>query len=495
MAKSFHKNEKGYLLIYVTIVVFVLTAITFTIATVAGSKYMNSKRVTYVENAISAAEAGVGATKYKLAENPGFTGFPLASPQVFYDRVSSSEGRATYVTDVTTKPNGQKVITSTGRVYRDSGDDSLVNEKKIEVTLRPVLRPMSGISLFAGSGGLSIGSQSKLYGDNIYVKGGITLAQSSSIGSAAEPVRLLQVANISCGVAADWPMACNASAPPINVSALGVGVYGNVCATDQPASSKIAGLQLGCAAPSYAQPYFNKQEFVGRMNSAAKVTGASITQSCNGGTRTVPANTWITGSISATDISGCKVLFAGDVYVEGNITLNERSLFGVADTATGNGPTIVLNGKFIAQQAATFRGGDAFLKNSAGLSAYMISFYSNNSSCSNRIDETASACLLPADAKASAYLPDFDPSWMKATQYTALECGGSGGGNNFPGLSFFAYYATVDCYGGTKFGAMGGQGVNISFHTQRTLLPPVETPFGSYLTTTSYEFAGYRQLY
>lgn len=500
-----YEHEGGYLLIYVTIVVFALTAIAFTIAVVTGAKYTSSKRVTYTENALSAAEAGVSVSIKILNDN---SSYPTPIVGTLYDDASGSRGKATYTVTISngSVPN-TKVIVSSGKAYRP-GDTAEIVERKVRVVAEQQKSPVTGISLMAGAGGLRMDSFSRVTtgGGSLYVLGNVQTnwAANSSIGTAAKPLSLT-VANIACG-AANWPERCAPTSDSIyGTSGFNGAIYGTVCANDNVSGTDIfasppdyVGRIANCSPPRAIMPSFDKKAFIDRIKSATtKRTAASFNCPFSFTKQYVdiPANSWIEGDLEPSGSGGCVFRIKGDVYLDGNLTVKNWGAIVVDNSVGATRPTIVINGKVTTADSAGFVSAPerdiGFGPNNVGTVADIISFQSTNVACSKSEDipsSTVSTCLTIAEAKASADLGG-------SASNRALVCAGSGNAVNFLGATFYAYYGTISCAHPFKVQSVGGQGIRAGFTADLTLLDTTGRAFGSGFWWREYKATQYQQLY
>jgi hypothetical protein len=479
--KKFKKRsiESGSILILSLIIIFAMTAIGLSVAQTVATQYTSNKQQLNVENAIGAAEAGVSAT---LAQTTP-TGY--ASEQTLYS--DAQRGKATYTVGVSTDSNGNKILTSTGKVYRLTTDTLPTNTKVIRVVAAIKNEKITN-SLIFGSGNLYLSQGAGFpYGD-VYIRGQLSMEQNAAIGSNTQSANV-NIANMSCGNSSNWPQVCGASNPPIKMlNATPGSIYGTVCATNQTSSTGIypgpsgSGLVAGCSPRVSAAPSFNKKAFT--QSVSATGTDPSVFQcSFFTSTITIPAGTRINGDLSISAFFGpCTVYIAGDVYITGNLTINPGVVVRVADSAGTVKPTVVVNkglGFFV-------NGGnnDVFLPNSSGTPLFLIIFWSTNMTCStdpNIPSDTVSTCLSPSEAQASAAYSQFSgsPATVNAT-----------------GVILYAYYTSFSMSNdvAAQFYGFGAQGGWLGPRSQITTTA-TDAPFGSILAYPTYRIVDYQQIY
>lgn len=486
------------MIILTMIIVFVLMGTGLTIASTVATNYASTKRNTYVDAAVSTAEAGVSDTVERLKIDNSFTGYPdtNGNRKQFYD--NDTQGRAEYGTTVTDQAGGVKKITSTGYVYAVSSETDgtkATNKKSIEVKIDVKQVPIT-TDMLVGSGGLRLEQFANLSVGNVYVRGQVSMDATSGIGRSNKSVDL-NVANYACGDDTSWPQLC--STVPITTQYIGSyfdGVYGTVCATGQPYPSSYIfpgptgqGLKQDCVTPPTVMPTFDKKSFVESLNPATKRSGNDFRCGVVGSTITIPANTWIQGDLSlgGNFIGVCRYILEGNLYVEGKFDNSMQSYMQLSDSLGTTRPTIVINGQYKARGYL----GRGILPNSSETPAYVVSFASTNPGCSSSETVpslTQSSCLTTAEAKASANID---------TGSRAYDCDFSVGGNkDMKGAIFYAYYGIVKCgIEGVDFYTVGGQGVYLGLYANVRLAGEGTEPFGDILTVPSYKIISYRQLY
>ncbi len=498
-----NQSQQGYLILLVLIIISAFFGIGLSVASVVAAKYAHSKQNVYVENAVSAAEAGVTATIAGLNYSQTFTGFPIANPATLY--TDPNRGKATYSTTVATNGDGTVTITSIGNTYTTTTAASPANTKTIKAIVQKTQKAFPG-SVIAGPGGLFLDNGASVNSAKYaYVMGTINAYNGANIGTAANPMQQMNVANYGCGTSANWPQPCGAGSPPITiVNALHSNkIYGTTCATNQTDGTDIVTLMPNCNAPIAQMPTFDKQSLVAKIKAAnpTAMTASSISNQCTSSffdqTVTVPANTWITGNlnVNATVLGHCRVLFAGDTYFTGSLTLGVWGSLGVADSAGSTKPTIILNGQFNVYGAGGLLskwGG--FRPNASGTVAYVVSFYSSDpAGCSQREDVPSLAvqtCLTPAQGQQSAMTTGFT--------YEGIHIGN--GSADLAGALYYAYYGVAAVYNANLLypqtvNAIGGQGIDAYADSNVNIMSTETSPFGQILTVPVYTVVDYQQVY
>lgn len=393
-------NQRGSLIILSMIVIFAMSSIGLSLAQTVFIQYGSNKQRLFVENAIGAAEAGVSATKQQLGTNSAFTGYADTNRQVLYN--DAARGKADYSTVVSDNADGTKTIVSTGYVYRPN-ETTAYNTKRVKVIIKAGSQTITTPSVFAGAGGLTIANAAvgpNNPGNVVNVMGKLYMSNWGVLGSASS-IPTVNVANKACSQSGNYPVACPSSQQPLVLSGYS-RIYGNVCATNQvdqytaPFNNEgvfsPGTLQSNCTAPLSAMPIFDKQAYVNSMTSS----GSSSDASCFGlgNNKTWQADRTYTGNVSVSFF--CSATVTGNTYITGNLTIDGNTTFKVQDGVT-TPPVIVVNGKVTM--------GGVISVNNLGVGVRIISFHSNNSTCSN---SSSCVALSAADAQASASIRAFD---------------------------------------------------------------------------------------
>lgn len=360
------------------IIVFVLMGTGLAVASTVAANYASTKRNTYVDAAVSTAEAGVSDTIARIKSSEAFAGYPdtSAGRKVLYNNVD--QGRAEYATTVTTNANNTKTIRSTGYVYANNtltGSADVTNKKTIEVDVTATTELLSP-RIYAGPGGLHINYGSGPKSGQVYSMGEIRLTTGGYLGSD-DATTYVDAVNMGCGDATTYPSMCPATDPPISISS-NSAMTATVCATNQVSSYRMLtnaynqGLQPGCEAEPRASPVFDKEEFYNRMNPVPVGAGVGSCGYGIGSSANWQPNTRFMGNVRVGFY--CTATINGDVYIDGNFDMGGYANLQVADDIAV-APTIVVTGKASINSFVR--------KNNLGVSVKIISFDSTDSGCSS----------------------------------------------------------------------------------------------------------------
>lgn len=423
------KNEQGWFLVSAVVMILFLTAVGLSIAGLVAAQYSHTKRETFVQNASLVAEAGIEQAVHQLNIDDSFAGY--TSEQQFFN--NSTQGRGTYTATITANADGKsKTIVATGKVYRNSTE---YVTRKIRATV--VGTASSGYSVFSGPGGLILSGSATITNSDVYVGGGITMSGASKIGTATNPLNI-DVANNACPTGSNpgptYPTVCSGTQP---ISMTGSpNIYGTVCATGQTSSTRIsggstgAGLKVGCTAPVYSPPTYDRAGQIAAVTTTA--AGNSNSYVCNNWpfTRTWPANLKLTDNVSIG--SSCDITINGNVYITGNLDIGGAATIRVANSLGTTRPVVIVDGTISVGGSATMQA------NSSGTGIQFISFKNSTSDPAATITGTQ----------------------LKTSQ--SMQTITVNGAVNLPGMIFQAYWSKVSLGGSGNVGAAAGQTVDLS---------------------------------
>ena len=423
------KNEHGWFLVSAVVMILFLTSVGLSIAGLVAAQYAHTKRETFAQNAQLVAEAGIEQSVHQLNIDDSFAGY--TSEQQFFD--NTNQGRGTYATTITANADGKsKTIISVGKVYRNSTE---YIKRKIKATV--VGTASSGYSVFSGPGGLILSGSATITNSQVYVGGTITMSGASKIGTATNPVNV-DVANNACPTGSNpgptYPTVCTGTQP---ISMTGSpNIYGTVCATGQTDGSRISGgstgsgLQVGCTAPVYSPPTYDRTSQINAVTTTA--SGTSNTYVCNSWpfTRSWPANLKLTGDVSIG--SSCDITINGNAYITGNLNIGGASKIRVADSLGTTRPVVIVDGTI------TVGGSAAMIANSSGTGIQFISYKNSTGDPAATVTGTQ----------------------LKTSQ--SLQTITVNGAVNLPGMVFQAYWSKVSLGGSGNVGAAAGQTVDLS---------------------------------
>jgi len=248
--------------------------------------------------------------------------------------------RTTYQVVVTNPTAESKVVTSIGRTYSPVAATVATAKVTAAADLRPI---KSGeFSIVTGVGGLYLSNSAKVLGGDVSVNGEISMTNSAQIGLSNGPVNV-EVAHQICPKIPDatYPRLCNPgeNGEPIKLENT-AKIYGSVKANNQVTTAGLSspGLVASSGITPKTLPPHDRLAQIGAITTS--VTGAAA--SCSNGTKTLAANTKITGDFT---VSGsCIVTVSGDVWVTGKLTMTNTSQLIVNNSLGTVRPNIMVDG-------------------------------------------------------------------------------------------------------------------------------------------------------
>lgn len=470
--RNYMKNEKGMILPTLMILMIAFTTVGLALTSYTTSQLRQTKDNVYIANALQVAEAGIEQSLYQINQDESFAGY--ATEQEFFN--DEVQGRGVYSTTVTTTADSNaKVITSTGKVFRQSNPSEPVSTKKVKVTI--VGTNSEGYSVHTGPGGLIVRSGASITNSDIYVNGRIQMNGGARIGTESQPLNI-NVAHYACPDTSNpgpaYPQLCT-SGQPITFEN-GNRIYGTICATGQTRTSNPnsgstqilpgiggEGLKPNCVAPQVATPAFNK---------AAQVSAVTTTGAGNGNAygycnwpykdHIWPDKLKLTGNVKID--SDCKVTIKGDVYITGDFDLTGGAKIYIDNSVGARRPNIIVDGAIRINSPG---GGGAIITNNLGTGAHFISFKSN-ASCGSNCTSLTGTELKNAQ--------NFETVTVE-------------GGTSFPGMVFQSYWGKIRVSAGGNVGAAVGQTVDLNGGGAIT--------FGTILSsgTRSWTISSYQQVF
>lgn len=430
-------------LITTLLIFLLLTFVGLSLADLAISQHGRTTRNVSVANSLLAAEAGVEQAMYEINEDNNYAG--TAETEFYND---STKGRGTYQIAVTegTGPN-EKVITSTGRIYREDGTTDPIVERTVKVTIVGTSTPVP--SVISGAGGLILNGSASVTNSDVRVNGFIDLNGSSKIGTQAQPVNV-EVAHQNCPAGAPdptYPKYCT-SGQPITMDH-STAIYGTVCARNQTSTGPNNNIKTGdggqgllsnCvndpdAPDSQPLPTYDRAAHIAAVTTTGNATDinydCSKWMSGQGFSRTWPANLQLNGNVNAA--SGCDLIVSGDVYITGNLDIGGSASIRVAEGLT-EAPVIVIDGDMEVGGSATL------IPNSQGTSIRFIS-YKSTASCSPSCTNVTGTDLY------------------NSQNLVTIDVDGAG---NFPGAVFHAYWSKIILGGSGTTGSAIAQTIELS---------------------------------
>ncbi len=426
-------NQQGVVLITVLIVGMIVTMAGLSLADLMIAQHRRTTDNVFRTNAMFAAEAGIERALHQLNNDSSFAGD--TSEQEFFN--NSTQGRGVYQATVSAgTSSNEKIIISTGKVYRQGSGGELVGSRKVRVTV--VGTKSEGYAVHTGPGGLIVGGSASITNTDVFVNGKIALSGSAKIGTNDKPLNV-SVAHIACPTGpspgASYAELC-ATGQPISITD-SAAIYGSVCATGQTDSTGIfpgnggQGLIAGCTADPVAMPTYDRDAHINSVTTTGNPSTG--TYACKGSsTKSWPANLKLEGTV---DLSGsCTLTITGNVYITGDLTIGGSTKIKVADSLGATRPVIIVDGKI------TLDGSGSMTANSQGTGIHFISF------------KSAATCGATCTSLSGNNL--YNSQNLETISVT--------GSSSLSGMVFQAYWGKATLSGSGNLGSAIGQTVDLS---------------------------------
>lgn len=442
------KQSGGYVLLLTLIQGVVFMIILTGIISLSMENYKTANQSAKDLISLSAAEAGADAAIFNLnvAYNSGsnYTGTtpPVGGVCALATSATSSAAAVIltnqpklYVTyescivDSSAGPNMERTIYSVGKAYAKQGASHPQSVRRVK--LISSAQVSGNYSVHTGNGGLVMSNSSTIANGNVYVNGSLTMSNTSQIGSAAAPAQVY-VANYECPKTAPYtgyPSLC-ASSDPIVITNT-AHIYADVHANGQVTGAGMSngGLVQSAGVSTLPLPTYDRAAHQSRVT-----TTINGNQSCSGSaTLTFPANTKINGDLSGGN--NCQIILKGDLWVTGNITLNQKALI-ITDAAVAAMPTIMVDGS----SGVVFLQQSGSATNASGIGTQFITFYSTDGCSPNCVNVT-------------------DGDLFNSTPITTINLGNQ---SLSAGSRFFARWSTIAVAQGGAIGSVAGQRILLS---------------------------------
>lgn len=422
---NLRKNQDGSVLVAVFILTLAFTIISLSLSEFSLSHFRNVRRSLLAANALSTAEAGADLTLLKLNQDSNYT--PPAGETELYN--TDAKGKATY--EVSIDPgsiSGEKIITSTGRLYFPASSSTPTVTRKVKVVAVQSDENYS-YSVQTGAGGLYMSNSATIANGKVYVNGFIDMQNSAKIGTESQPGEV-SAADISCPTTggASYPQICDSSHKSITIINT-AHIYADVHKKNQVDSDSITGTIDDTAEP-ISLPEDNRDT----IKTDIQNTGTTMTNddaSCSGSETRTWGNLHITGG----DVSinnNCQVTVTGDVWIDGSLEINNNGEIIVDDSLT-DAPTIMVDGEEVSLNNQS-----KILANSSGVAFKIINFYCG-SSCS----------------------PDSSPTGDELFQATSNVTIDIGNASAASGSVLYARWGTAKLSNGGAVGSLVGQRVDL----------------------------------
>lgn len=441
-------SSGGYVLLLTLIQGIVFMTILTGVITLSMENYKTANQTSKDIIALSAAEAGADASIFNLnvSSNSGgnYNGTTPPAGGVCALATSATSSAAavvltnqpksfvTYescIVDSSAGPNMERIIYSIGKAYAKQGAAHPLSVRRIKLIASAQVS--GNYSVHTGNGGLVLSNSATITNGSVYVNGRLDLSNSAQIGSAGAPAQVY-AANYACPKTSPYtgyPLLCT-TGDAISITNT-AHIYADVHANGQSTTS---GMSNGGLVQSSGVPTLPLPDYDRAAQQAAVTTTINGSKSCSGsGTITFLANTKITGDLSGGN--NCQIILKGNLWVTGNITLNQKALI-TTDTGVAVIPTIMVDGP----NGVSFNQQSGSATNSAGIGTQFITFYST-AGCSPD-------CATVTDG-----------NLFTSTPLTTINLGNQ---SLSAGSRFYARWSTISVAQGGAIGSVAGQRILLS---------------------------------
>ncbi len=340
-------SESGYILLLAILMSVTLFIALSGISNLSLSSLANAKRSMFDKSALYAAESGIDNAVFQINSNASYTGTnttcPISStgsnPVTLYS--NTAQGKATYEDCVEAGSISHELIVyAEGKLYRNITDTTPISVHMIRAVVEG--SQSGGYAVMVGPGGLILSNSVTITNGPVGVGGYISMSNTATIGSAANPVAV-SVANARCPSPADstYPQICGNGVQPNPITLSNQAhIYGNVTANGQTNTSGMSngGLVASSGATIPSLPTYNRAA----QKAAVTSTLTAANASCSGSSSvTWPANVHITGNVTLSN--NCTITVGGNAWIDGSLSLSNNTIMTPAATLSSM-PTVMVDG-------------------------------------------------------------------------------------------------------------------------------------------------------
>ncbi len=387
--KPIQHQQHGFIM---PVLLFTITLIVTMMAFVGSlslTTYNLASREAYKVNAQLAADAGLDVGIHEFNLDNTWTGTSSSDPHWSgvgdeINLLDTPSLRTTYETDILPgASDDRRIIAVIARSYSPSTSATPKITRRYEVDLQSVTSGYGPSSVVSGVGGLVLNNNAKITGGDVVVNGTIALGNNSQIGLSSTPTDNavnVRVSHINCPNPPDstYPRTCAAgeNGEPITIGS-NAKIYADVRATNQISGSSMfnPGLVPNQTFPPVILPDYDRQAHKDAVAVERAPSHTDISCGSNG-TKTWPENVKITGNVNLGN--NCTVTLSGNVWITGNLGFGNNAKMKIPNSVGINPPVIMVDGS----NGVTFGNNATIQANNVKTGAYIISYWSADSSCS-----------------------------------------------------------------------------------------------------------------
>ncbi len=468
-------SQRGVILVGAIIVTTFFLTIALAIAGLGLTHYSSTRHTLLASDAQNVADAGADAFMSSLASSSTYQGTNNApatatnscsgytsSPVTLVN--NATQGKITYSTCV---QNGsianEKLVFSTSKLYIPATNTTPTVTREVELVVHATTT--AGYGLLTGPGGLTLSNSAAIAGSQVYIGGQLTMNNSSSIGTAANPATVY-IADLACGTGAAYPSTCAQGAGPAGDAAVlccGASpmIYGAVHIVNFPVpaptqsqnynENRTGNLMtspglVDNTVPAISLPADNRTSTLGTCTTGGggapqhcsnfPTERLASTADCPYGqtTTTWAAGTHFYGGNINVDQS-CQVTVGGPIWIDGNLVLSNSATLAVASGLSA-APSLFIDGSSGFEPSNS----SALTTNSSGVGFAVTTFWSA-ASCSPNCTSVTGSDL------------------SSSVNHTTILMSNSFKGT---GSSFYARWSNVNTNNSSSAGSLMGQSITIN---------------------------------
>ncbi len=382
-------EQNGFIM---PVLLFTITLIVTMMAFVASlslTTYNLATREAYKVNAQLAADAGLDVGIHEFNLDNAWVGTNSSDPNWSgvgdeINLLNTSNLRTTYETEILPGASeDRRIIAVVARSYSPATSTTPKITRRYEIDLQSVTAGYGPSSVVSGVGGLVLNNNAKITGGDVVVNGTIALGNNAQIGlssTSTENAVNVRVSHINCPNPPDstYPRICGwgENGEPISVGN-NSKIYADVRATNQTngASMFNPGLIPDQTFPPIILPDYDRQAHKDAVAAERAPSHTDISCGSNG-TKTWPGNVKITGNVNLGN--NCTVTLSGNVWITGNLAFGNNAKMKIPNSAGTSPPVIMVDGS----NGVSFGNNSAIQANNVNTGAYVIAYWSADSSCS-----------------------------------------------------------------------------------------------------------------
>lgn len=370
-------KQQGSMLVSLVITIPSLILIATHYLQLSVNSFRIARQDQFRNHAQFAADAGIDDAIQELNQDDSWAG--TAAP---FEVHNDGNIRVTFETTVINIGLlGDKRVVSIGKTYSPTSEPTPDATIKLESDLRPV--EAGNFSIVTGVGGLYLSNSAKVLGGDVFVNGEVSMTNSSQIGLLITPV-IMKVAHQNCPNPPDfnYPRLCASgeNGEPISIENT-AHIYGEVTANNQTNGSNMSSPGLVGSSGVTPRPLPIHDRAAQKAAIITTTTGALASCTNNFEVKTWAPNLKIVGDVLIS--KSCNVIVQGDVWITGNLVMENSSSMTVADPLGVVRPNIMVDGPI-----TSFKNSAQIVSNINDTGVQIINYWSNTACSPDCADVT-----------------------------------------------------------------------------------------------------------